>query len=112
MAPPPRYLITRNLIRRYFDRMIPDTKNIKKDDTALRASLLRYGIGHPKVKEAYDDMMFKFKKQEKMAKKFERNNPKTAVLRSLNFPTYQNLRRGKEKTWAVRPLNIYDGIIR
>jgi len=103
MAPPPRYLITRNLVRRYFNRMIPDRKTIIKDDSALRASLMKYGIGHPRVKEVYDEMMFKFQKKEKMAKKFERNNARTIVLNSLNFPMYPNLRKGKDKTFHVRP---------
>ena len=79
MAPPPRYLITRNLIRRYFQRILPDKKSIKMDDSRLRSSLLRHGVGSPRVKEVYDEMVMKYKRQEKNAKRFEQNRAQNVV---------------------------------
>jgi hypothetical protein len=47
---------------------LPDTKKLRVDDSDLKASLKKYGIGHPKVKEVYDKMVFKYNRTQEMAK--------------------------------------------
>jgi hypothetical protein len=56
------------LIRQYFKKLLPDTKKLRVDDSDLKASLKKYGIGHPKVKEVYDKMVFKYNRTQEMAK--------------------------------------------
>lgn len=112
MAPPPKYLITRNLIRRYFQKILPDTKSLKYDDTELRGTLKAHGIGSPQSRDAYMNMVNRYNKMKKNAEEFEKVNARTEILNSLNFPRYKNLTKGKHKSFAVRPINIYDGIIK
>lgn len=55
---------------------------MRVDDSDLKASLKKHGIGHPKVKEVYDKMVFKYNRTQEMAKNFEKVDATKQVLDS------------------------------
>lgn len=111
MAPPPKYQITRNLIKRYFKKLLPNEKSRKMDDTGLRTAIKTYGIGTAEYYEEYLKFQAKYEAQNEEIKKFKELNIKSQVLSSLNRPLYKSLTRGKHRDHSARPLDIYDGII-
>ena len=89
MAPPPKYLISRKLVRRYFQKILPDSKSLTYDDSELKTSLRSHGVGSPQSRDAYMNMINRYQKMKKNAEEFEKVNARTEVLNSLNFPRYK-----------------------
>lgn len=67
MAPPPRYIITRNLISRYFKKAIPSINSIRPDDSEFRSVFLSSEMGDPRIIETYHKCISEYEQRRKEA---------------------------------------------
>lgn len=112
MAPPPRYLITRKLVKRFFDSYLPkETSHSQAEANKLLECWEKFGVASSKCKEfemLYDNVI---EENIQYQKKVKAMGFKTAVLSTLKKPVYDYHVKGRyRKPLHFNPKTIFDGV--
>ena len=112
MAPPPRYLITRRLVKRFFNSYLPRQPLNQVDEEARLFECWEvHGIDNPKCKELvvlFDQQM---EKSMNYRKRVMNLRLEEQVMATLKKPRYNSLLKGRFKSRnPFGPETIYDGV--
>ena len=112
MAPPPRHVITRKLVKRFFQNYLPSEPSYAQEEKSkLMECWNKFGIDSPKCKDfevLYDHVLDETKKYRQ---KLEGMKFKQSVMETLSRPTYKHETKGKyRKPSFFAPPSIYDGV--
>jgi hypothetical protein len=114
MGPPPKYLITRKLVRRFFNRYTANTA-ADQDETPKMQKLWdlydRYGLDSP-VPEAYEAVYDReYEARASFYKRIQDMRLRQGVMMNLPKPAFKFLVRGRFKKISYRrPPSIFDGV--
>lgn len=112
MAPPPKHLITRKLIKRYFKRFLPKaTDTTKRYITELRECYGKHGPGSEKCNPIVEKLEAAYVKTTKSRSQFKKLDIESQVMSSLRKPIYPFQKKGRYRDFPTREKDIYDGII-
>lgn len=111
MAPPPKYVITRKLITRYINSIIPRKADPRKPlEADLFACWNTFGIESDKCRH----IEIKLDAASVDYLKGMKQNDTTKVIKeikaTLNKPVYPFSKKGAHRDFAPRPYTIYDGL--
>ncbi|EGR27640.1 hypothetical protein IMG5_192440 [Ichthyophthirius multifiliis] len=111
MAPPPKYIITRKLVRKYFEKNLPKQPlETQAQQGLLQKCWKQYGLDDPRCKqfEALHDYLHTQTQQYR--EKIKNLRIKEDVMGKLNTPVYKNQKKGRFQSGEIREWNIYDGL--
>ena len=112
MAPPPKYLITRKLVKRFFDNYLPkEPLYAYEESQKMFECWMTHGFESQKCKEyelLYDNV---YDETKAYRRKLNSMNFKSTVLQTLRKPEYRNQQKGRYKErWDLRERDIFDGV--
>jgi len=111
MAPPPKYLITRKLVKRFFTNYLPKEPLYSREDSQKLFDCWNlHGFESAKCKEfelLYDHVM---KENRKYRQKLKGMNFKSTILQALNRPVYEKEKKGRSRIDPNEPRTIFDGV--
>lgn len=111
MAPPPKYVISRKLVKRFFDKYLPrKPMDVQNESGKLMKCWQQFGIDDPRCKEyevLYDHM---YTQTKDYRKKIEGLRIKEDVMGALLRPKYSNELKGRWRTGKTTEWTIYDGV--
>ena len=114
MAPPPKYVITRNLIKRFFDKYLPrEPLQSAAESNKLFECWEKFGIDNLKCKEfekLYDKI---YQQTTDYRSRVLGLRLKEEVMSTLTKPLYKNLVKGRHKDLsAIRSekRSIFEGL--
>ena len=111
MAPPPKHVITRTLIKRYFKKFIPrGFDNTKRGIKDLKDCFKMHGMNSDKCNGILEKLEAAYMKQSKVRSQYKKLDIQAQVLESLKKPVYPFQRKGRYRDIPVRQKTIYDGI--
>ncbi len=111
MAPPPKQVITRKLVKRFFQNYLPKEPIYAQEEKhKLTECWGKYGIDSAKCKEyeiLYDHIL---EQTEKYRNKLEAMGFKQTVMKTLSRPVYKHEEKGRfRKTAIFKPPSVFDG---
>lgn len=112
MAPPPKHLITRKLVKRFFDNYLPKEPAYAYGDSMKMFECWQaHGFDSSKCKEQemlFDHVMLESEKYRQRLKSF---NFKSEVLQTLKKPLYPKETKGRYRKRAYfEPRDVFDGV--
>jgi hypothetical protein len=111
MAPPPKYVITRKLIKRYFKRFLPRAAEPSKAHIdELRDCWGKHGIGSEKCFPIIDMLDSAYTRAMRTKNNYKKLDIEAQVMSSLRKPIYPFQRKGRYRDLPARHRDIYDGI--
>lgn len=111
MAPPPKYVISRKLIKRYFKRFLPTAQDPPKTFIdELRQCWDKHGQGSEKCFDIVDKLDSAYIKAIKTRNNYKKLDIQAQVMTSLRKPIYPFQRKGRYRDLPARSRDIYDGI--
>ena len=112
MAPPPKYLITRKLVKRFFDNYLPkEPLHSFSDGQKLFECWQIHGLDSAKCKE--QELLFDhaMEESENYRRKINSMNFKSAILGTLKKPVYQKETKGRYRFDSnMKNRDIFDGV--
>lgn len=112
MAPPPKYLITRKLVKRFFTNYLPKEPLYSYDDSQkLFECWDVHGYESPKCREF--ELLYDHVQEENYfyRQRLKNMNFKSAILSSFKKPTYSFQKKGRyRKREDCLPRTIFDGV--
>lgn len=111
MAPPPKHVITRKLIKRYFKRFLPiavDTTRGYVDQ--LKECYALNGAGSEKCNDIVERLNTAYASSSKNRSRFKKLDIESQVMSALRKPIYSSQRKGNYRDLPAREKDIYDGI--
>jgi len=111
MAPPPKYVITRKLIKRYFKRFLPKASEPSRAHIdELRECWGQHGVGSEKCFHIVDMLDSAYTKSMRTKNSYKKLDIQAQVMGSLRKPIYPFQRKGRYRDLPARSRDIYDGI--
>mmetsp|Transcript_23274 Transcript_23274/g.26972 ORF Transcript_23274/g.26972 Transcript_23274/m.26972 type:complete len:115 (+) Transcript_23274:29-373(+) len=113
MAPPPKYLITRRLIKQFFKGFLPKRpiEAGATDYSDLVECWGKFGVDSPKCFDILHMMDDAEKQTKDYTKKLRALKFEQTVTSKLNKPVYKSMVKGKHATnKPIRHESIYDGV--
>ena len=111
MAPPPKYMITRKLINRYINSILPKRGDPTKQlETELFTCWSTFGIESDKCRNIEMKLDATSMEYMKSLKKDRSSNVIKEINATLNKPVYSFQKKGAHRDIVPRPYTIYDGL--
>lgn len=111
MAPPPKHIITRKLIKRYFKRFLPRAIDSTKGFVdELKQCYAKHGAGSEKCNDIVEKLNAAYVRSAKSKAQFKKLDIESQVMSSLRRPIYSFERKGRYRDLPTRQKDIYDGI--
>lgn len=111
MAPPPKYILTRRLIKQYFEKNLPDFPSyLKLKELPIMHCWEKYGPGDIKCDQYQEDFDNFFNEINRFRNDLKTNHPMKTVMKQLNRPRYPVDSKGKNRRYPYEK-SIYDGIL-
>ena len=96
MGPPPKYVITRKLVRHFFKKSLPKTPIIVSNEASQLFDCWKaFGIDSPKCEEFEDAFNYASDKMKNYGERIKSMNFTGAVLSKLPKPDYKDLKKGR-----------------
>lgn len=111
MAPPPKYLITRKLITRYINSIIPKRPDPRKPlEADLFACWNAFGIESDKCRHIEIKLDTAAIEYLRSTKSDVTTSTIKEIKATLNKPVYPFHKKGAHRDFAPKPYTIYDGL--
>ena len=111
MANPPKHLITRTLVKRYFKRFLPTmTDSTKPFIDEIIECYRQHGAFSEKCQPIVDRMDNAYAKSMKTKADYSKLDVQGEVLGTLRKPVYPFQKKGRYRTLRPRQRDIYDGL--
>lgn len=111
MANPPRHVVSRTLIKRYFKRFLPTMGDSTKPFFDEIINCYRtHGLFNEKCQPIIDRLDESQARAMKVKSDYTKLDVQGVVLGSLRKPVYGFQKKGRYRTMRPRQRDIYDGI--
>ncbi len=112
MSPPPRYLITRKLVGKFFQNYLPKEPIYAQDEKAkLVDCWFTNGYDHPKCRELEAKYDWSVEDARKYRERLESLNFRQTVMSTLTTPKFKHDIKGRERKPAIfKPHTIFHGV--
>lgn len=113
MAPPPKYIILRKLVGRYFDKFLPKEPIYLNDEqNKLFECWQTFGIDNVKCKEHEEKFDKLYTQSANFQTKMQGLRLKQYVMSNLPTPVYKSRKKGTRKEDRLaKKRDIFDGLI-
>lgn len=111
MAPPPKHVITRKLIKRYFKRFLPKAiDGTRTQVQELKDCYSKHGVGSEKCNDIVEKLNAAYTRTHKARSQYRKLDIESQVMSALKRPVYPFHRKGRYRDLPNREKDIYDGI--
>lgn len=112
MAPPPKYLITRRLIKQFFKGYLPKRPMTagSTDYSDLVECWGKHGVDSPKCYDVLQLLDEAETRTKEYTKKLKDLKYEQTVTSKLKKPVYKSMVKGKHRAKPLRHESIYDGV--
>jgi NADPH-dependent 7-cyano-7-deazaguanine reductase QueF len=111
MANPPRHVVSRTLVKRYFKRFLPRMADNNKSFFDEIVNCYRtHGLFNEKCQPIIDKVDANQARALKVKNEYTKLDVQGSVLNSLRKPVYSFQKKGRYRTLRPRQRDIYDGI--
>lgn len=112
MAPPPKYIITRKLVKHFFQKHLPKTPILQSNEAAKLMECWRVnGIDSPKCEEFVELYHRVSEKTRNYKTRVKSLNLEGEVLSHLSRPLYKNMKKGRfNETPYFKQRDLFDGL--
>ena len=112
MAPPPKHVITRRLVKRYFKRFMPMVAdNSQQFLGQVMDCFKKHGLDSEKCADLVEQASKAKRRAFHARNQLRKLNVRSEVMQTLRKPIYPSQRKGRYRDLPFRERDIYDGIL-